>query len=100
MEKHELVRSTLLIVVLIVIAVVIAQSRRNCEVPGSSWVPCASLKPIWQDLKARGWIKANPQPKREDRQSGKPQTPLSVLSWSAKCQKRIFAAASISRSLL
>jgi hypothetical protein len=69
MERDELVRSTLLIVVLIVIAVVIAQSRRNCEVPGSSLVPCASLKPIWQDLKARGWMKDNPQRERGDRQS-------------------------------
>jgi hypothetical protein len=46
MDQDELVRSTILIVVLIVIAVLIAQSQRECEVPGSSWVPCVSLKVI------------------------------------------------------
>jgi hypothetical protein len=50
MEKDELWRSLLLIAVLLAIALVIAQSSRNCEVPGSSWVPCVKLKEIWRSL--------------------------------------------------
>ena len=46
MDRDELVRSAILVVVLIALAVLIAQSQRECEVPGSSWVPCVSLKVI------------------------------------------------------
>jgi hypothetical protein len=38
MKRHEWVRSTLLILALLILAVLVAQSRRNCEIPGSSWV--------------------------------------------------------------
>ena len=33
-------RSGLVIFVLIVLATLVAQGRRNCEVPGYTWVPC------------------------------------------------------------
>lgn len=39
-DKDEWIRSILLIALLLVLAILIAQSRRNCEVPGSTWVPC------------------------------------------------------------
>jgi hypothetical protein len=48
MERDELRRSIVLILVLLAIAILFAQSQRNCEVPGSSWVPCVSLKAIWR----------------------------------------------------
>jgi hypothetical protein len=51
MDRDEVRRSTILIVVLLALAVLIAQSRRNFEVPGSSWVPCVTFKEIWQALK-------------------------------------------------
>ncbi len=41
-----------MIVVLLGRAVAVAQSRRNCEVQGSSLVPCVSLKPICQWMKS------------------------------------------------
>jgi hypothetical protein len=44
MGKDELIRSVLLILILAVLAAVIAQSRGNCEVPGSAWVPCISVE--------------------------------------------------------
>jgi hypothetical protein len=50
MNRDEIARSTILIVVLLALAILIAQSRRNCEVPGSSWVPCVTLKGIWRSL--------------------------------------------------
>jgi len=40
MDRNEWIRSTLLIAVLLALAIVFAQSRRNCEIPGSAWVPC------------------------------------------------------------
>ena len=48
MERDEIAKSMLVILALLAFAVLIAQSRRNCEVPGSSWVPCVKLKKIWQ----------------------------------------------------
>lgn len=48
MERDELRRSILLILVLLAIAILFAQSQRNCEVPGSSWVPCVSFRAIWR----------------------------------------------------
>jgi hypothetical protein len=44
MNRREWLRSGLLIVVLILFSLLVAQSRRNCEVPGSSWVPCIGGK--------------------------------------------------------
>jgi hypothetical protein len=46
MNRREWVRSGLLILVLLVLAVLIAQSRRNCEIPGSSFVPCVWGEPL------------------------------------------------------
>jgi len=44
MKRQEWIRSVLLIVALLVLSILVAQSRRNCEIPGSSRVPC-----IWGD---------------------------------------------------
>jgi hypothetical protein len=51
MNKDEWIRSILLIAVLLALAVVVAQSRRNCEVPGSSWVPCVFGEPLKEKQK-------------------------------------------------
>ena len=40
MNKREWWRSILLIGALLAAAIIVAQSRRNCEIPGSSYVPC------------------------------------------------------------
>jgi hypothetical protein len=40
------VRSGLVIFVLIILSVLVAQSRRNCEVPGSTWIPCIWGSPL------------------------------------------------------
>jgi hypothetical protein len=40
MEGREWWRSIVLIVFLLALTVLIAQSRGNCEKPGSSFVPC------------------------------------------------------------
>jgi hypothetical protein len=45
MNRREWIRSGLLISVLIILSVLVAQSRRNCEIPGSTWVPCIGGKP-------------------------------------------------------
>jgi len=45
MKRHEWLRSILLIIGLLVASILVAQSRRNCEIPGSSWVPC-----IWGQM--------------------------------------------------
>jgi hypothetical protein len=31
---------TALLIVLLVLAILFAQSPRNCEIPGSTWIPC------------------------------------------------------------
>ena len=46
MNRHEWLRSGLIIFVLVVLATLVAQGRRNCEVPGSTWVPCIFGNPI------------------------------------------------------
>jgi hypothetical protein len=46
MNRGEWLRSGLLIVVLLVLAILVAQSRRNCEIPGSAWVPCIWGEPL------------------------------------------------------
>jgi hypothetical protein len=46
MKRHEWIRSMLLILVLLILSILVAQSRRNCEIPGSSWVPCIWGKPL------------------------------------------------------
>jgi hypothetical protein len=40
MNKREWWRSIFLIAALLAAAILVAQSRRNCEIPGSSFVPC------------------------------------------------------------
>jgi len=40
MKRQEWFRSILLTIALLVLSILAAQSRRNCEIPGSSWVPC------------------------------------------------------------
>ena len=39
MNQREWVRTAILVGLLLV-AILIAQSRRNCEVPDSTWIPC------------------------------------------------------------
>ena len=46
MNKHEWTSSGLVILVLLIISILVAQSRRNCEIPGSSWVPCIWGEPL------------------------------------------------------
>ena len=46
MNRGEWLRSGFLIVVLIIVAILVAQSRRNCEIPGSTWVPCIWGEPL------------------------------------------------------
>jgi hypothetical protein len=50
MDRNELWRSVLLILALLALVVLAAQSRRNCEVPGSSFVPCVSFKVLWNSM--------------------------------------------------
>jgi hypothetical protein len=40
MNRRDWLNSALLIFAFIILAALFAQSRRNCEIPGSSWVPC------------------------------------------------------------
>ncbi len=40
MNPRKWKNSVLIILVLLVLAILVAQSRRNCEMPGSSLVPC------------------------------------------------------------
>ena len=47
MNRREWAR-TALIIGLLVLAILFAQSRRNCEIPSSTWIPCIwgkALKP-------------------------------------------------------
>jgi hypothetical protein len=46
MKRREWINSGLLIAVLIILSILVAQSRRNCEVPGSTWVPCVWGEPL------------------------------------------------------
>jgi len=46
MSGKEWMRSGLIILVLFVLAMLVAQGRRNCEVPGSTWVPCVFGNPL------------------------------------------------------
>jgi hypothetical protein len=46
MKRRDWLNSGLLIFGLLIVAVLLAQSRRNCEIPGSSWVPCIWGKPL------------------------------------------------------
>jgi len=46
MNRRDWVNSGLIIFGLLILAILVAQSRRNCEIPGSSWVPCIWGKPL------------------------------------------------------
>jgi hypothetical protein len=46
MKRQEWLRSILLIIGLLAASILVAQSRRNCEIPGSSWVPCIWGEPL------------------------------------------------------
>jgi hypothetical protein len=39
---------TVLVIGLLVLAILFAQSRRNCEIPGSTWIPCIWGKALKQ----------------------------------------------------
>jgi hypothetical protein len=46
MKRRDWLNSGLLIFGVLIVAVLFAQSRRNCEIPGSSWVPCIWGEPL------------------------------------------------------
>jgi len=48
LDRSEWIRSLLLIVVLLALVIILAQSRRECERPGSSYVPCVPIEKLWQ----------------------------------------------------
>jgi hypothetical protein len=45
-NKREWTSSGLVILVLLIVSILVAQSRRNCEIPGSSFVPCIWGEPL------------------------------------------------------
>ena len=46
MKIRDWLNSGLLIFGLLIVAVLVARSRLNCEIPGSSWVPCIWGEPL------------------------------------------------------
>jgi hypothetical protein len=46
MKRRDWLNSGLVIFALLIVAVLFAQSRLNCEIPGSSWVPCIWGEPL------------------------------------------------------
>jgi hypothetical protein len=48
MERREWIGSIALIGVLLALVVALAQSRRECETPSSSYVPCVKFEKLWQ----------------------------------------------------
>jgi len=46
MKRRDWLNSSLLIFGLLIVAALFAQSRRNGEIPGSSWVPCIWGEPL------------------------------------------------------
>jgi hypothetical protein len=46
MNRRDWINSGLIIFGLLILAILVAQSRRNCEIPGSSWVPCIWGEPL------------------------------------------------------
>ena len=48
MEPREWVTSIVLLGVLLAFLIALAQSRRECENPGSSYVPCVEFEKFWQ----------------------------------------------------
>jgi hypothetical protein len=45
-DKRWWLQSGLLLLALIIAAILVAQSRRNCEIPGSTYVPCIWGEPL------------------------------------------------------
>ena len=45
-NKREWTSSGLVILVLLIVSILVAQSCRNCEIPGSSLVPCIWGEPL------------------------------------------------------
>ena len=52
MHRKEWTRTAILIGLLL-IAILFAQSRRNCEVPGSTWISCIYGKVLKEELDIR-----------------------------------------------
>ena len=52
MHRKEWTRTAILIGLLL-IAILFAQSRRNCEVPGSTWIPCIYGKVLKEESDIR-----------------------------------------------
>jgi len=50
MDRGEWIRSVLLLAVLLALAVIVAQSRGECEIPGSSYVPCIKFEKLWRQI--------------------------------------------------
>jgi hypothetical protein len=50
MDRRDWFSSSILIAALLALLIVLAQSRRECEVPGSSYMPCVSFKKLWESL--------------------------------------------------
>ena len=48
MGRREWIRSILLLGALLVLVTVLAQSRRECERPGSSYLPCIEIEKLWR----------------------------------------------------
>jgi hypothetical protein len=48
MDRREWIRSIALIGVLLASVIALAQSRRECERPGTSYVPCVKFEALWQ----------------------------------------------------
>jgi hypothetical protein len=48
MHPDEWIRSITLIVVLLALVIVLSQSRGECEIPGSSYVPCIEFEKLWR----------------------------------------------------
>jgi hypothetical protein len=48
MDRREWIRSIALMGMLLASVIVLAQSRRECERPGTSYVPCVKFEELWQ----------------------------------------------------
>jgi hypothetical protein len=57
MNRREWIRTAILIALLI-LAILFAQSRRNCELPGTTWIPCIWGKPLKQGAESLGRLRS------------------------------------------
>jgi hypothetical protein len=53
MERREWIGSIALIGVLLALVIVLAQSRRECERPGSSYIPCVEFENLWRQADSK-----------------------------------------------